>query len=249
MSIIVDSSPSLTLAGVGPGDPSLVTLAAVRAIQNATVIAYPVSRQGEESVAAKIVGSWISAEKLQLPLLFPMVTEVEPRKRAWRNAGDQLAEAVANGERVVFLCQGDVSLFSSSSYVLLEIKANHPECPVKLIPGVNAVSAAAAAGCWPLCLQRDQLLILPTPDEPSSLEALLHEAACSKRVLALLKLGNRWIWVRPILSKMGLLSSSLFAQRVGFSDQKIMKASEVKATSRPYFSLLLVRQTWPEVLP
>ena len=243
------TTTSLILVGVGPGDPSLLTLSAVKAIQNATLVAYPVAKQGEDGIAANIAASWITEEKKRLPLLFPMLSESESRKRAWREAGEKLASSVAEGEKVVFLCQGDVSLFATASYVLMYIKANHPECTIKLIPGVTAVAAAAAVGAWPLSLQKDQLLVLPTPDDSLILEKLLDEAALSHRVLALLKLGNRWIWVRSLLEKRGLLSEALFAQRVGFPDEQVLVASKVPATVRPYFSLLLIRQCWPEVLP
>ncbi len=240
---------SLTLVGVGPGDPSLLTLSAVKAIQNSTLVAFPVSKQGDDGFAATIAASWISEEKKRLPLLFPMVSASQPRKVAWREASEKLVSSVAEGEEVAFLCQGDVSLFASASYVLLYIRANYPEFPIKLIPGVSAISAAAAEGAWPLSFQTDQLLVLPTPDDPKSLGSLLDDAASAGRVLALLKLGKRWDWVRPLLEKKGLLSGSLFAQRVGCSDEQVLMADKVPASIRPYFSLLLIRQSWPEVLP
>ena len=241
--------PSLTLVGVGPGDPSLLTLSAVKAIQKATLVAYPVSQIGGDGIAANIAASWIEEDKKRLPLFFPMVCESEPRKHAWRDASEKLVSLVQEGEEITFLCQGDVSLFASTSYVLLYIKANYPDCPVKLIPGVTAISAAAASGAWPLALQNDQLLVSPTPNDSKSLEVLLDDAATSQKVLALLKLGNRWTWVRPLLKKKGLLEQSLFAQRIGFLDEEVMLASEVSADIKPYLSLLLIRQSWPEVLP
>lgn len=243
------STTALTLVGVGPGDPALLTLAAIEAIEAATVVAYPVARQGGEGMAASIASRWIRAEQRQLPLLFPMVAAAEPRQQAWREASNQLATAVAEGERVVVLCQGDASLFATSSYILLALKKHHPDCLVRLIPGVTAVAAAAAAGNWPLAMQQEQLLVLPTPDQSSELEALLEDAAGKGRVLALLKLAHRWAWVRPMLEERNLLQSALFAQRLGWPDQQVLQASDVPATARPYFSLLLVRQGWPEVMP
>jgi precorrin-2/cobalt-factor-2 C20-methyltransferase len=68
-------------------------------------------------------------------------------------------------------------------------------------------------------------------------------------VLALLKLGQRWRWVRPLLAAQGLLEQSLFAQRVGWPDQLLASAAAVPGEEQPYFSLLLIRQGWPEVLP
>ena len=243
------SASALTLVGVGPGDPALLTVAAIEAIEAATVVAYPVAREGGKGMAVSIASRWIRAEQRQLPLIFPMVMAAEPRQQAWREASDQLAAAVAAGELVVFLCQGDASLFATSSYLLLALKTHHPECPVRIVPGVTAVAAAAAAGAWPLAMQQEQLLVLPTPDQASKLEILLDEAAASARVLALLKLAHRWTWVRPILEQRQLLPAALFAQRLGWPDQQVMQATQVPAQAKPYFSLLLVRQGWPQVMP
>ncbi|MCX5927997.1 MAG: precorrin-2 C(20)-methyltransferase [Cyanobium sp. LacPavin_0920_WC12_MAG_63_22] len=239
----------LTLVGVGPGDPQLLTVAAVRAIGAAAVVAYPVARLEAEGMAAQIAAPWMGPEQRRLPLLFPMVSEAEPRRQAWHAAAAALAAEVAAGQAVVLLCEGDASLYASASYALLALAERHPSCPVAVIPGITAVAAAAAAGRWPLALQQDALLIRPTPDDPAQLEALLAEAAASATVLALLKLGHRWAWVRPLLEQRNLLAGALFAQRVGWPDQLLASAAEVPADEQPYFSLLLIRQSWPEVLP
>ena len=239
----------LTLVGVGPGDPQLLTVAAVRAIGAAAVVAYPVARLEAEGMAAQIAAPWMGPEQRRLPLLFPMVSEAEPRRQAWHAAAAALAAEVAAGQAVVLLCEGDASLYASASYALLALAERHPSCPVAVIPGITAVAAAAAAGRWPLALQQDALLIRPTPDDPAQLEALLAEAAAAATVLALLKLGHRWAWVRPLLAQRNLLAGALFAQRVGWPDQLLAPAAEVPADEQPYFSLLLIRQSWPEVLP
>jgi precorrin-2/cobalt-factor-2 C20-methyltransferase len=240
---------ALTLVGVGPGDPDLLTVAAVRALAAAAVVAYPVARPGGDGMAAAIAAPWIASHQERLPLLFPMTAEAEPRRVAWREAADRLATEVAAGQSVVLLCEGDVSLFATSSYVLLALRRFHPGCSVRLIPGISAVAAAAAAAAWPLALQQEGLLIRPTPEEPARLEALLDWAAVENGVLALLKLGHRWSWVRPLLERRGLLEEALFARRVGWPDQVVAPAAAVAAGEMPYFSLLLIRQGWSGVLP
>ena len=239
----------LTLVGVGPGDPELLTLAAVRAIEQADVVATPVAREGSASMAATIASHCISTKQRLLPLLFPMVSAARPRREAWHLAADALAAEVKAGQAVVLLCEGDASLFATGSYVLLALQQRHPDCPTRVIPGITAISAAAASAGWPLALQQDQLLVMPCPETPDALTGLLETAAQHSRVLALMKLGHRWAWVRPLLELQNLLSGALFAERVGWPDQIVRSAGDMEASERPYFSLLLVRQGWPDVLP
>jgi precorrin-2/cobalt-factor-2 C20-methyltransferase len=248
------SAGTLTLVGVGPGDPELLTVAAVRAIEAAAVVAYPVARLEADGMAARIAAPWIRPEQRRLPLLFPMVAEAEPRRQAWHAAANALAAELRQGHPVVLLCEGDSSLYASCSYVLLALAERAPEAAVRVIPGITAVAAAAAAASsqglpWPLALQQEPLWIRPTPESPAELAALLEQAAAAGAVLALLKLGHRWSWVQPLLAERALLEHTLFAQRVGWPDQQLAPAALVSAAEQPYFSLLLIRQGWPAVLP
>ena len=240
---------NITITGIGPGDPSLLTVAAVNAIQDATVVSYPVSTRGGVSLAEKIASKWISKDKKKLPLYFPMVDDQNSLKKAWRFAGNELMKLVEKGERVVFLSQGDISLFSTGSYLSKELAKNHPDCVVKLIPGVTSFSAAAATSNLPLAFQEEQLLIAPIPDLPEDLKVILSEAGRLRRVVVLLKIGKKWTWVKPLLEELDLLESSIFAERVGFSDQRIVRASDLSPESKQYFSLLLIRQSWPSTMP
>ena len=239
----------LTIAGVGPGDPSLLTLAAVDAIQESTVVSYPVSTRGRDSLAEKIASKWITKDKKKLPLHFPMVDDQNTLKSAWRVAGKELMKMVDKGERVVFLAQGDISLFSTGSYLSKELEKYHPECVVKLIPGVTSFSAAAAKSKLPLAFQEEELLVLPVPGSYNELKSILSDAASKKRVVVLLKLGKKWEWVKLLLEELDLIKISIFAERIGFSDQQILRASDLPSGTRPYFSLLLIRQSWPLTMP
>ena len=239
----------LTITGVGPGDPSLLTLAAVSAIEDATVVSYPVAYEGGESLAEKIASKWITEDKIRFPLHFPMVDDQDILKSAWRSAGNKLINMVDKGERVVFLAQGDISLFSTGSYLSKELEKHHPQCIVKLIPGITSYAFAAAKSQLPLAFQEEQLLVMPVPESTFSLKSILSEAASNNRVVVLLKLGKKWKWVKPVLKELNLLESSIFAEKVGFSDQKILRASDLSSDSRSYFSLLLIRQCWPLVMP
>lgn len=234
--------------GVGPGDPELLTVAAVRALRLADLVAYPLA-QGGGGLAHRIAAPWLEPSQELLALSFPTMAVAPERRRAWLEAADRLAAEVATGRAVVLLCEGDVSLYASASYVLLALQQHHPACPVRLIPGVSAVAAAAAAAAWPLALEQEGLMVRPTPDTPEELEILLDQAAAGSWVLGLLKLGHRWPWVRSTLERRGLLEAALFARRVGWADQRVCRAGAVGGEETPYFTLLLIRQGWTAQLP
>jgi len=199
-------------------------------------------------MALSIVERFLCTEQRRLPLVFPMVRDPSQLQSAWSAAADALAAEVGAGRRLVFLCEGDVSLFATGSYVLLALQRRHPDCPVRVIPGISSVSAAAAAGAWPLALQQEGLLIRPCPETPEALIDLLERARDDGTVLALIKLGHRWSWVQPLMEQQGLLHQALFAERIGWPDQLVQPAVMVNPAEQPYFSLLLIRQGWPAVL-
>jgi len=240
--------------GVGPGDPELITVAAQRAIAAAQVVAYPVAELSREGMAARIAEPWLQPQQRRLPLLFPMVEAAAPRRQAWHGAADAVAACLQQGQSVVFLCEGDSSTYASASYLLLAMQQRHPQHAVRLLPGITAAAAAAAEASslgwpWPLALQQERLLIQPTPDAPEPLRQLLLSCRSSGQPLVLLKLGRRWLWVRPMLEELGLLRSALYGERVGWPQQRLCPAEQVPAEVRPYFSLLLLRPSWPDVLP
>ena len=136
-------SPSLTIVGVGPGDPSLLTIAAVDAIKKAKVIVFPVSDDNKKSFAAEIVKKYTKLKK-NIPVIFPMARKDFDPDEIWSNAVEKIVGFINNGESVVLLCLGDTSLFASSSNILRIIKNYYPEIITKTIPGISPVPAAAA---------------------------------------------------------------------------------------------------------
>ena len=118
-----------------------------------------------------------------------------------------------------------------------------------MIPGINSFSAAAALSQYPLSLQKEQLLISPVPDSEEDFIKILDDSITNQRVLVFLKLGSRWLWVRRILEERKLLHKTLFAQKVGLSDQEISIAENVPASYMPYLSLLIIRNQLPPIMP
>jgi len=231
---------SFTVVGVGPGDPSLLTIAAVDAIKKAKVIVFPVSDDNKKSFAAEIVKKYTKFKK-NTSIIFPMARRDCDPDEIWSNAVEKIVKFIQNGESVVLLCLGDTSLFASSSNILRIIKNNYPEIITKTIPGISSLSAAAAFKDFDLVKKGETLLIKECPSSNSELKSLIRESRRNKMVLAIMKVGKRWNLVRETLEKEDIIDTSLIALSVGMPGQIIQYASQYKKDFMPYFSLILIR--------
>ena len=233
-------SASLTIVGVGPGDPSLLTIAAVDAIKKTKVIVFPISDDNKKSFAAEIVKKHTKFKK-KIPIIFPMARQDHDPDEIWSNAVEKIIRFIKNGESVVLLCLGDTSLFASSSNILRIIKHSYPEIITKTIPGISSVSAAAALNDFDLVKKGETLIIKECPSLKSEIESLIRESKGNKTVLAIMKVGKRWNLVRDILKKEDIIDTALIALSLGMPDQIIQYASQYRKDFMPYFSLILMR--------
>jgi len=231
---------SLTIVGVGPGDPSLLTIAAVDAIKKAKVIVFPISDDNKKSFAAEIVKKYTKFKK-NIPIIFPMARSDFDPDEVWSNAVEKIVKFILNSESVVLLCLGDTSLFASSSNILRILKNSYPEIITKTIPGISSISAAAALNDFDLVRKGETLIIKECPSSISELKSLISESRTNKKVLAIMKVGKRWNLVRETLKREDIMKKSLIALNVGMPDQIIQYASEFNKDNMPYFSLILIR--------
>jgi len=233
-------SGSFTIVGVGPGDPSLLTIAAVDAIKKAKVIVFPISDDNKKSFAAEIVKKYTKFKK-NIPIIFPMARKDFDPDEIWSNAVEKIVKFIKNGESVVLLCLGDTSIFASSSNILRIIKHNYPEIITKTIPGISSLSATAAFNDFDLVKKGETLIIKECPSSNLELTSLIMESRGNKIVLAIMKVGKRWKLVKEILKKEDIINKSLIAVNVGLPNQIIQYASQYKEDIMPYFSLILIR--------
>ncbi len=232
--------PSLTIVGVGPGDPSLLTIAAVEAIKKSKAIVFPISSDDKKSLSAEIVREHIKFKK-KIPIIFPMARKECDPDEIWSNAVEIIVKFIRNHESVVLLCLGDTSIFASSSNILRIINKRFPEIVTRTIPGISSISATAALSNFDLVKKGETLIIKECPSSESELISLISQSRGNKTVLALMKVGKRWNFVKEIFKKENIIEKSLIALNVGMPDQIIQYASKYNERSMPYFSLILIR--------
>ena len=231
---------SLTVVGVGPGDSSLLTIAAVQAIKKAKLIVFPISSDDKKSTSAEIVKKYIKFKR-KIPIIFPMARrEFEP-DQIWSNSVDIIVKSIREHESVALLCLGDPSLYASSSNILRIINNNYPEIITRIIPGISSVSAAAALSNFDLVKKGETFIIKECPSSKSELTALIVQSKVNKTILAVMKVGKRWSLIKEILEKEKIINKALIALNIGMPDQIIQYASKYNMDDMPYFSLILIR--------
>ena len=235
-----NKEPTLTIVGVGPGDPSLLTIGALKAIRKASYIFYPVSAIDKKSYSAEIVKKYIKYKK-KIPIIFPMAREEYNPEKTWQLAAAKIISCLNEKTLGVLLCLGDTSIFASSSYILKKIKELDPQIKIIKLPGISSISAAAAYADYDLVKQGEILKVFECPNNSTQLIDLLNKTTNNNIVLAILKVGKRWPWVKEVLKKEDLLKKAILASNIGMQNQFIEKACLHKSYDLPYFSLLIIR--------
>lgn len=224
--------------GVGPGDPELITVKGLRLLQRVPAIAFPAGIQGKPGIAQQIVTTWLRPEQIQMALDFPYVQDLQVLTQSWQAAAAQVWTILSQGQDIAFLSEGDVSFYSTFTYLAQTLQALHPEAIVQTIPGICSPLAAAAVLGVPLTIRDQRLVVLPALYNVNELEAVLAWAD----VVVLLKVNSVYEQVWAILQKHQLLEQSYVIERATLPDQRVYAGlGDYPSLELPYFSLLLVQ--------
>jgi precorrin-2/cobalt-factor-2 C20-methyltransferase len=219
--------------GLGPGDPELVTLKALRLLRAAPVVAYPAPETGD-SFARRIVAEWLLPTQREIAIRFPM-RPGPPPAAIYRDAAAEIAGVLDAGEDVAYLCQGD-PLFYGSFAGLLEALA--PPYPVIVVPGVTSPTACAAAAVMPLVRRDEALSVIPAtlPEDELARRIAAADAA------AIVKLGRHFPKLRRVLENLQLLDNAVYVEHATWPNERVIPVAAVDPASVPYFATALVRR-------
>ena len=226
-------------ASLGPGDPELITRRAWRALQSGARWLYPVKKAEESSYALSIVergGLAVPGDAVEL--VFPMTRDAEILAKAWARAATQTVELLAEGRDLVFLVEGDASTFATFGHLARVVRELAPEVEVETIPGVSSFAAAAASTGVTLAEEDETFAIIPAAYGVEVINHLLDEFD----TLALLKVKPLVDEVVDLLAQRDLLATSVFIEKVGSPDERIVRdVASLKGTKVNYLSLMLVQ--------
>lgn len=226
--------------GVGPGDPELLTLKALRLLRAAPVVAYYAGPK-KRGNAFTTVQEYLREEQILLPLIYPVTGRIPPPpfdyERVMRNFYDASAERIAThlatGRDVVTLCEGDPLFYGSFMYLHDRLAGRFR---AEVVPGVCSVVASAAALSTPL-VYRDQSLLVLAGTLP---EAELERRLTGAEAAAIMKLGSNFGKVRRVLARLGLAHRALYVERATMPGETIRKLADIDPATVPYFSMVLL---------
>ncbi len=225
--------------GLGPGDPELVTVKAVRLIGAATVVAY-FAKQGRESHARKIAQRYFRPGCEELLLAYPMTTErpfyqpeyVEALRGFYAESTDRISRILANGRNVAVLCEGDPLLYGSFMHIFVRLKSRFR---TEICAGVPGMSGCFAAAQQPMTWGDDVLTVVPaTLNE----DALMQRLATTDAAVVM-KLGGNFPKLRRVLGRLKLIERAIYVERGTMADERIMPFGEKLDDVAPYFSMVL----------
>ncbi len=234
------------VVGVGPGDPELLTLKAVRVLENCPVWVAPKGSPRGESMALSIISDTVSRrDKEVLEQYFPMKkihrgekTDPEVAK-AWQQTANVISERLEKGRDVVFPTLGDPAIYSTGFYVCEALLEIMPDLEVEIIPGVSSMGASAAAVGQPLCLGDERLVVIPATFENGKLKETLEQFD----TVVLMKVHRVMDRLVPLLDELNLLDKAVLVERTSQNEERIQYDLSAAMAGEPhYFSTIIVRK-------
>ncbi|HXX51340.1 MAG TPA: precorrin-2 C(20)-methyltransferase [Xanthobacteraceae bacterium] len=240
MSTAAPQTGKLIGVGVGPGDPELMTLKALRALREADVIAH-FAKAGNTSHSRASAEQHLRPGIVELPLAYPVTTELPKCSAAYRDAlgnfYDRAAAEVARhleaGRVVAVICEGDPLFYGSYMHLHARLAARFRS---EIVAGVTGMSGCWSAAGMPIAQGDDVFTVLPATLPEGELTRRLSDADAA----VVMKVGRHLPKLRRALERSGRLPRALYVERGTLADEKMMPLAAKHDDDAPYFAVVLV---------
>ena len=231
------ASGTLYGVGVGPGDPELMTVKAVRILKSVPIIVAPMAEGVRESMALEIARCYIEESRQEIiGVEFPIGLGAPP-EAAWEGASVRIEGMLDQGNDVAFLTEGDAMVYSSFSYVMERLKTNRPDLRIEVIPAVTSITAAAASAQRPLVSHGERLAVWPALYGIDDLQNAIE----SYDTVVLMKVNRQALESVSRMRRKGVVRRAVLVKRATTTSEKVITdLKNVSPDEAEYFSMLII---------
>ena len=225
----------LTIAGLGPGSPELVTIEALNSARDSDLIIVPRSRENSQGVAEKIILTHLPERELT-KILFPMIHDSNKRDEIILTQLMKIKARLDDASKIFFPVIGDSMLYSTGAYLLDSLRKIHSDIECRFIPGVSAQSLAASCAKRFLAMSDEILTIIPGTADPLKIKRALELADRA----AIYKPGS-CPDLANIIHESGSFTKIIRVDFAGIPDkEKIYEDNEALTNINNYLSIILL---------
>lgn len=225
--------------GVGPGDPELITVKAVKILKQVSNVFAAASSGNSYSLALDIVKSYVPKDTQVECLHFPMTYHQGTLKNSWRENSLRVATILESGKDVAFVTLGDPLIYSTYVYLIKELYHILGKVNVKTLPGITSFQAAASACTVPLAEGEESLAVVSGAKGGEQLQRMLE--VCDNIVL--LKVYRHLDSIIDTLKANGLENNVCFVSRCGLEGETVVYDIQTLQGKKPhYLSLMIVKK-------
>jgi precorrin-2/cobalt-factor-2 C20-methyltransferase len=224
--------------GVGPGDPELITLKALKVLNRMPHIFASCSTKNSYSLALRIVRCHLNGAGIE-HLPFPMTKDPQVLQEAWERNARRILEVLHTGTDAAFVTLGDPLTYSTFGYLLKTLKRLHPQVRIVTIPGITSYSAAAALTHIPLAEGEESFYLVSGALGAAKLKEVIDKSDN----IVMLKTYRHFDEIYAALEEMGLLNRATCISRCGLEGETIIEnLRDLKGREMPYLSMIIIKK-------
>ncbi len=234
------TTPTGTLygIGVGPGDPELITLKALKVLHRVPHIFASCSTKNSYSLALGIVRCHLNGAGIE-HLPFPMTKDPRVLGEAWEQNARRVLEVLATGSDAAFVTLGDPLTYSTFGYLLKTMKRLAPEVRIVTIPGITSYSAAAALTHLPLTEGEESFYLVSGALGAAKLKEVIDKSDN----IVMLKTYRHFDEIFQALEEMDLVDRTTCISRCGLEGETVVEnLRELKGRQLPYLSMIIIKK-------
>jgi precorrin-2/cobalt-factor-2 C20-methyltransferase len=225
--------------GVGPGDPDLITMKAVKILKQVDLVFAAASTKNNHSLAVNIAREHIPASAAVKMLRFPMTRDKNEPHKAWKEHARPIITDLEKGRNVAFLTLGDSMTYSTYGYILKYVQKLAPHLEAQTVPGITSYQAAAARLNTPLVEGEESLMIVSGVKGGNR----LRELRGKPENIVFLKAYRNVTDIKAAIDESGKYPSCVGVKSCGHPDEEIIKDIEELSRRDPdYWTLILTKQ-------